>query len=52
MRVLAALIVVLTFFLTCLATGPILASSACAVNLLEESGTLISHPASRGDCVC
>ena len=28
-----------------------LANCACAVNLLEESGTLVSHPASRGDCV-
>ena len=28
-----------------------MANSACAVNLLEESGTLVSHPASPGDCV-
>ena len=28
-----------------------MANSACAVDFLEESGTLVSHPASRGDCV-
>ena len=32
------------FVLTCLVTRPLLANSACAVNLLEESGTLVSHP--------
>ena len=35
------------FVLTCLVTRPLLANSACAVNLLEESGTLFSYPASR-----
>ena len=40
MRVVATLIVVLTL-LTCLVTRPLLANSACAVNLLEESGTLV-----------
>ena len=27
----------------------LLANSACAVNLLEESGTLVSHSVSRGN---
>ena len=34
------------FVLTCVVTRPLLANSACAVNLLEESGTLVFHPAS------
>ena len=51
MCVVVTLIVVLTFVLTCIVTRPLLANSACAVNLLEESGTLVSHPALRGDCV-
>ena len=50
MRVLATLIVV-DFVLTCLVTRPLLANSACAVNLLEESGNLVSHLASREDCL-
>ena len=40
------------FVLTFLVTRPLLANSACAVKLLEECGTLVSHPASsHGDCV-
>ena len=38
------------FVLTCLVTRPLLANSACTVNLLEESGTLVSHPASPTRC--
>ena len=39
------------FVRTCLVTRPLLANYACAFNLLEESGTHVSHLASRGDCV-
>ena len=39
------------FVLTLLVTRPLLANSGCPVNLLKESGTLVSHPASCGDCV-
>ena len=38
-------------FLTCLVSRAFLANSACAIKLLEESGTMVSHLASRGDCV-
>ena len=35
--------IVVDFVLACLVTWPPLANSACAVNLLEESGTLVSQ---------
>ena len=38
------------FVLTCLVNKPLLANSAFVVNLLEESGTLVSHPASPTRC--
>ena len=40
----------IVFVLTCLVNRPLLANSAFVINLLEESGTLVSHPASPTWC--